>query len=183
MVKLGSKFVAIFGLIVCISLSAFAQRFAYIDSEYILNNMPEYLAAQKQMDVLSAKWQKEIDERSAVITKMKTNYQADRVLLTEDMRAKREGDIKDREDDVREFQRSKFGFEGELFKQRSKLIKPIQDRILKAIQSMADDMSLDMLFDKNSQITFLYANTRLDKSNDVLARLGLKPSGQGSQKK
>ncbi|MFN8406906.1 MAG: OmpH family outer membrane protein [Sphingobacteriaceae bacterium] len=185
--ELGSEHVQkrsifIFIFLIFTSVNTFAQRFAYVDSDYILKYIPEYAAAQKQLDVLSAQWQKEIDTRFAEVEKLSLAYQADQVLLTEEMRKQREGEIKEKEDAVKEYQRLKFGFEGELFKQRGKLIKPIQDRVAKAIQTMADALQLDMVFDKNSEVTFLYANPRLDKSNDVVTRLGYKP-GDLSKKK
>ena len=154
---------------------ALAQRFAYVDSEYILKHIPEYTSAQKQLDAISAQWQKDADAKFAGIEKLYKAYQADQVLLTDDMRKRRESEIIEKEKEAKEFQRVKFGFEGELFQQRSKLIKPIQEKVSKAIQFIADAQQLDMMFDKNSEVTLLYANPRLDKSNDVITRLGYKP--------
>jgi outer membrane protein len=162
-------------LLFAITISASAQRFAYVDSDYILKHIPEYTSSQKQLDALSAQWQKDVDGKFAEIERLFKAYQADQVLLTEDMRKRREADIIERENAAKEFQRLKFGFEGELFQVRTKLIKPIQDRVAKAIQAVADAQQLDMIFDKNSEITLLYANPRLDKSNDVITRLGYKP--------
>ena len=173
--RLEKKYVLTVLFLTFASANIFAQRFAYVDSDYILKHIPEYSSAQKQLDVISLQWQKEIDSRTAEIDKMNKSYQADEVLLTQEMRIQRESEIKSKEEDVKEFQHLKFGFEGELFKQRSKLIKPIQDRVSKAIQAMAEALQLDMVFDKNSEVTFLYASPRLDKSNDVVTRLGYKP--------
>ena len=164
------------GIIILFStLGTFAQRFAYVDSEYILKHIPEYTSAQKQLDALSQQWQKEVDSRFADIEKLYKAYQADQVLLTPEMRKRREDEIIAKEKDAKEFQQIKFGFEGELFQQRTRLIKPIQDRVAKAIQAVAENQSLDMVFDKNSEIMLLYASPRLDKSNDVITRLGYKP--------
>jgi len=157
------------------TIGAFAQRFAYVDSDYILKHIPEYTSSQKQLDALSAQWQKEVDAKFAEIEKLFKAYQADQVLLSPEMRKRREDEIIDKENAAKEFQRIKFGFEGELFQTRTKLIKPIQDRVAKAIQAVADAQQLDMIFDKNSEITLLYASPRLDKSNDVITRLGYKP--------
>ncbi len=164
-----------FLLVIFISIGAFAQRFAYVDSDYILKHIPEYNSSQKQLDALSVQWQKEVDARFAEIDKLFKAYQADQVLLTEDMRKRRENEIIKKEQEAKEFQKLKFGFEGELFQVRTKLIKPIQDRVARAIQAVADAQQLDMIFDKNSDITLLYASPRLDKSNDVIIRLGYKP--------
>ncbi len=162
-------------LLFLISFTASAQRFAYVDSDYILKHIPEYTSSQKQLDALSAQWQKDVDLRFADIERLFKAYQADQVLLTEDMRKRREAEIIEKENSAKEFQRLKFGFEGELFQVRTRLIKPIQDRVAKAIQAVADAQQLDMIFDKNSEITLLYASPRLDKSNDVITRLGYKP--------
>ncbi|MXV51415.1 OmpH family outer membrane protein [Pedobacter sp. HMF7647] len=156
-------------------VAAFAQRFAYVDTEYILKHIPEYNSAQKQLDALSQQWQKEVDGRFAELDKMYKAYQADQVLLTDDMRKRRENEIIEKEKAAKDYQKQRFGFEGDLFKERTKLIKPIQDRVAKAVQAVAENQGLDMVFDKNSQVTLLYASTRLDKSNDVVTRLGYKP--------
>ncbi|WP_291402754.1 OmpH family outer membrane protein [Daejeonella sp.] len=169
------KIVIIALLLVLSSLGGYAQRFAYVDSDYILKHIPEYNSAQKQLDALSEQWQKEIDIKFANIEDMFKAYQADQVLLNPEMRKKREDEIVQKEQEAKEYQRLKFGFEGELFQVRSKLIKPIQDRVSKAIQAIADAQQLDMVFDKNSEITLLYANPRLDKSNEVITKLGYKP--------
>ncbi len=162
-------------LMVCISVSAFAQRFAYVDSEYILKHIPEYSSAQKQLDALSEQWQKEVDSRFSEIEKMYKAYQADQVLLSEDMRKRRENEIIQKEKEAKEFQRVKFGYEGELFQQRTRLIKPIQDRVAKAVQAVAENQQLDLIFDRSSEVMMLYASPKLDKSNDVITRLGYKP--------
>jgi len=158
-----------------LATTASAQRFAYVDSEYILRHIPEYLAAQKQLDALSVQWQEEVDNRFAEIEKLYRAYQDDQVLLSEEMRRKREDEIVTKEREARDFQREKFGFEGELFEQRVALIQPIQERVAQAIQGVAADQGLDIILDKGSEVMFLYANPRLDKSNDIITRLGYKP--------
>jgi outer membrane protein len=155
--------------------AAFAQRFAYVDSDYILKHMPEYLSAQKQLNVLSAQWQKEVDQRYQEIDRLYKAFQADQVLMTADMKKRREAEIADKEKTAKEFQRQKFGPDGELAQRSTSAIKPIQDKLAKAIQAVAENENLDMIFDKNSEVIMLYANPRYDKSADVLTRLGLKP--------
>jgi outer membrane protein len=155
--------------------STFAQRFAFVDSDYILKHIPEYAAAQKQLAALSDQWQKEVDSRFQEIDRMYKSYDADQVLMTADMKKRRQGEIADKEKAVKDFQRLKFGPDGELTKKSSSLIKPIQDRLTKAIQATAESENLDMVFDKNSEVIMLYANPRYDKSADVITRLGLKP--------
>lgn len=176
------KIVGVIVLSIVASSAAFAQRFAYVDTEYILKHIPEYLAAQKQLDALSVQWQEEVDNRFADIEKLYKAYQEDQVLLSEEMRRKREDEIVLKEREAKEFQRQKFGFEGDLFKERVKLIQPIQDRVAQAIQAIANDQSLDIVLDKGSEVTFLYANPKLDKSNDVISRLGYKPDPSLAEK-
>ncbi|MGZ3832035.1 MAG: OmpH family outer membrane protein [Mucilaginibacter sp.] len=155
--------------------STFAQRFAFVDSDYILKHIPEYAAAQKQLSALSDQWQKEVDSRSLEIERLYKSYEADQVLMTPDMKKRREAEITDKEKAVKEFQRQKFGPDGELTKRSTALIKPIQDRLTKAIQAVAESDNLDMIFDKNGEVMILYFNPRLDRSADVIIRLGLKP--------
>ena len=169
------KLLLVFSFLIFTGISAFAQRFAYVDTEYILKHIPEYTSSQKQLDALSQQWQKEVDNRFGEIERLYKAYQADQVLLTEDMRKRRENEIVEKEKAAKEYQRLKFGFEGELFQQRVKLIKPIQDRVANAVKAVAESAQLDMIFDKNSDLILLYASLRLDKSNDVITRLGYKP--------
>jgi outer membrane protein len=157
------------------SVNAFAQRFAYVNSEYILEHIPEYVAAQKQLDALSVQWQDEVDARFAEIEALYQAYQQDQVVLNEALRRQREDEIVNKEKDVKDYQRLKFGFEGDLFKERVRLIEPIQERVAQAIQDIAESQNLDMILDKNSEVMMLYANPRLDKSDEVITRLGYKP--------
>lgn len=166
-------------LIACFTLfaftAAFAQRFAYVDSEYILKHMPEYASAQKQLASLSEQWQKEVDSRYQEVDRLYKAYQADQVLMTADMKKRREAEIVEKEKAAKDFQRQKFGPEGELPQRSTNTIKPIQDKVSKAVQAVAEAENLDMIFDKNSEVIMLYANPRYDKSAAVITRLGLKP--------
>lgn len=155
--------------------SAFAQRFAYVDSEYVLEHIPEYVSAQKQLDVQSKQWQEQVDARLKEVENMYKSYQADLALLTPQVRRERENAIVEKEKAAKEFQRQKFGFEGDLYKQRVRLIEPIQERVARAIEAVAESNQLDMILDKNSEVILLYASPRLDKSNEVIIRLGYKP--------
>ncbi|CDS91706.1 MULTISPECIES: OmpH family outer membrane protein [Sphingobacterium] len=170
------KIVLVIAFVVVTVSATFAQNFAYVNSEYILKHIPEYASAQKQLDDLSQKWQQDVDQQYAEIEKLYKAYQNDQVLLNEDMRRRREDEIVKKEKDVKDYQKQKFGFEGELFKQREKLVQPIQQRVSKAIQDLAKAQSLDIILDRGQEVTFLYANPKLDKSNDVIIKLGLKPN-------
>jgi len=163
------------GFVFLLSLGAFAQRFGYVDSEYILKHVPDYISAQKELSTLSAQWQKDIDDRFQEIEHLYKAFQADQVLMTADMKKRREAEIVDKEKIAHDLQKAKFGPDGELAQRSSLLIKPIQERIAKAIQAVAEADDLDMILDKNNQATMLFASPRLDKSADVITKLGLKP--------
>jgi outer membrane protein len=164
-----------FTLVLISSANTFAQRFAYVNSEYILEHIPEYFSAQKQLDALSIQWQEEVDNRFEEIEKLYQAYQQDQVVLNENLRRQREDEIVNKEKEVKDYQREKFGFEGDLYKERVRLIGPIQERVSKAIQEIAEAQNLDVILDKNSEVMMLYANPRLDKSDEVITRLGYKP--------
>lgn len=152
--------------------TSFAQKFAYVDTEYILSNIPEYKSAQQQLDQLSVQWQKEIETRYAQIDKLYKAYQAEQILLTEEMRKKREDEILNKEKEVKDFQKEKFGYQGDLFKKKQELVKPIQDKIYNAVKKYAEDHSYAFIFDKSSDLIMLFANARYDKSDEILKAMG-----------
>jgi outer membrane protein len=163
-------------LLLFTGLGAFAQKFAYVDSEYILQHMPEYKSAQNQLDVLSKQWQQAVDNNFSQLDKMYKAYQADQVLLTDDMRKKRENDIIEKEKGAKEFQRQKFGPDGDLFQTRIKLLKPIQEKVSKVIADYAKGKQIDFIFDKGSEATMMiYSSSSYDVSDDIITRLGYKP--------
>lgn len=158
---------------------AFAQKFAYVDSEYIIGHVPAYQTAQKQLEATSAQMQKQVEAKFTEIDQMYKAYQADQVLLTDDMRKRRENDIIEKEKQAKEFQRGKFGPEGELFQQRTKLIKPIQDKISQTIAAYAKSKAIDVIFDKNSEASMmLYSNDNYDLSKEIVTMLGYKPTNK-----
>ncbi len=151
-----------------------AQKTAYVDTDYILSNVPEYKMAQETLDKLAADWQKEIDAKYAEIDKLYKAYQADALLLTEDMRKKRENEIINKEKEVRELQKQRFGVDGELFKKRQELVKPVQDKVYNAIKSVAERKGIAFVFDKAGAVTLLYSNSKYDLSEEVIKELGVK---------
>jgi len=165
----------LFILLSLAAMSANAQKFAYVDTKYILSHMPEYQAAQEQINKLSAQWQKEIEGKLESAAKLETALQAERVLLTEEMRNKRQQDIDEKKQEARDLQKQRFGVEGDLFKKREELIKPIQDQIYEAIQEIASTSSLMVVFDKANHGNMLYTNPKHDISDKVLKKMGLKP--------
>ncbi len=154
--------------------SSFAQRYAVIDSKYILSKVPEYKEAQQKLDQFSKMWQQEIDQKSAALDKMYKDYDAEKVMLSDDLKKKREDEIYNKEKEVRDLQRQRFGYQGDLFKKREELIKPIQDRVYNAIQKLAAEKLYDFILDKSDGITVIFADPKLDKSDDVLNELGVK---------
>ncbi|MBE0648427.1 MAG: OmpH family outer membrane protein [Bacteroidales bacterium] len=149
-----------------------AQKFAYVDTKYILDNIPEYAEAQAQIEELSVQWQKEIEAKFAEVSKMYDNYQAQSVLLPAEMKTKKEQEIVDLEREAKETQRNYFGKDGELFKKRQELVKPIQEKIYNAIQQIAEDYNYAVIFDKSGSLTMMYANPKYDISDDILDQLG-----------
>ena len=150
-----------------------AQKFAYVDTDYILGKMPEYNSAQKKIEDLSSQWQKEIDDLYAEVDKMYKDYIAEEPLLTPAQKKTREQAIVDKENSAKKLQQDRFGVEGDLFKQRQELIKPIQDKVFEAVKKVARDNALDFIFDKASGVVMLYSNPKYDKSDEVLEELGV----------
>ncbi|GAB5539757.1 MAG: OmpH family outer membrane protein [Salibacteraceae bacterium] len=150
-----------------------AQRYAFIDTDFILEQIPAYQEAQKEIDTQAEKWQKQIEARYEEIEQMYTAYKAEQVLLTPEMRKQREDAIIAKEKEAKEFQREKFGVDGALFKLRQELIKPIQDAIFEAVQKMAEQKSYAVIFDKAaSSSAIIYSNPKYDQSKEILQRLG-----------
>jgi len=156
------------------SASVSAQKFGFVDSEYILRNIPSYEAAQDELDNLSQAWEQEVQKEYTAIEEMYKSYKAERVLLSEEMREKREGEIIAKENSVKELQQKYFGSEGELFKKREELVKPIQDAVYKAIKEMAAEGGYAIIFDTAGGASILYSNPRFDKSDEILQKMGYK---------
>jgi outer membrane protein len=166
-----------FLLVVLFSFAAFtsnAQRYAIIDSKYILDKVPEYKEAQKKLDNFSELWQKELDQKQTAMDKMYKDYDAEQVMLTDALKKKREDELFNKEKELRDLQKKRFGFEGDLFKKRQELIKPIQDRVYNAVQKLAVERQYEFILDKSEGITVIFADPKLDKSDDVLRNMGVK---------
>ncbi|MBK8611323.1 MAG: OmpH family outer membrane protein [Chitinophagaceae bacterium] len=151
-----------------------AQRYAVIDSKYILDKLPEYKQAQTLLDQFSVQWQQEIDQKQALVDKMFKDYDAEQVMLSDVLKKKREDELYNKEKELRDLQRQRFGFEGDLFKKRQELIKPIQDRVYNAVQKLAVEKLYDFILDKSEGITVIFADPKLDKSADVIRMMGVK---------
>jgi len=166
-------------LILCLflgfaGLASAQQRYAVIDTKYILDKIPEYKDADKKLQAISLQWQKEIDDKQAALDKMYKNYEAEQFMLTDELKKKREEELFVKEKEIRDLQKRRFGYEGDLFKERQRLVKPIQDKVYNAIQKIAIAKAFDFVLDKSEGITIIFADPKLNKSDDVLKELGIK---------
>ena len=150
------------------------QRYAVIDTKYILSKVPEYKEADKKLQLIGEQWQKEIDDKQSVLDKMYKNFEAEQFMLTEELKKKREDELFVREKEIRELQKRRFGYEGDLFKERQRLVKPVQDRVYNAIQKIAIARAYDFVLDKSEGITVIFADPKLDKSDEILKEMGIK---------
>lgn len=149
-----------------------AQKYAYVDTEYILDNIPEYKDAQNQIDEMAEEFQEEIIDARAEIDKMYKNYEAEAVLMPDDIKDKKLEEIRKKEDEVKVLQNQKFGIEGDLFLKREELIKPIQEKIYNAIEEVATEKNYAFVFDKAGSLTILFVNAKFDISDDILDMVG-----------
>jgi len=167
------KAIIILFITLMLAASSQAQKFAFVDTEYILNNIPAYKAAKEQLDQLSETWQKEVEVQFADVEQMYKAYQAEAVLLSDEMKRKREEGIVAKEKEAKELQKKYFGREGDLFKKRQELVKPIQDEVFNAVKELAVEGNYNAIFDTaSSGLSMLYTDPKFDKSDEVLKKLG-----------
>ncbi|RZK50504.1 MAG: OmpH family outer membrane protein [Pedobacter sp.] len=163
-------------ILLVMSLGASAQKFAFMDTEYVLKHLPEYKSSLTQIDGLSKQYQKEIEQQFVEVDRLYKAYQADQILLTDEMRKRRENEIVEKEMKAKELQRVKFGPEGDLFQMRTKLLKPIQEKIATTTAEIAKSKFIDFVFDKSSESSMMiYVNSAYDISDDIIIKLGFKP--------
>lgn len=160
-------------LLLLVAPAVRAQKFGWVDTEFIMAKMPEYAKAQLELNALSDTWQKEIEAQKKDLDKLYHNYQAEEVVLTEPMKKKRQDEILKLEQDVKTYQNKQFGYEGQLFKKRQELTKPVQDKVFEAVEKVAKKKQLAVLFDKSGDLTMLYTNPAHDYTEYVLEELGL----------
>ncbi|WP_226805084.1 OmpH family outer membrane protein [Agriterribacter humi] len=167
------KILFIAGFLCLAIFSANAQRYAILDSKFILDKLPEYKEAQKQLDQLSESWQKELDALQTTLDKMYRDFEAEQVMLSDELKKKREDELFNKEKELRDLQRQRFGYEGDLFKKRQELVKPVQDKVYNAVQKLAVEKGYDFILDKSEGITVIFADPKLDRSEDILKMLGV----------
>jgi len=168
------KLVLIIALVVLSVSYSSAQKYAFVDTEYILGNIPAYKAAQEQLDQVSQQYQKELETLHAELDQIFKDYQAEAVLLSDDMKRRREDVIVTKEKEYKKLQRQYFGPEGDLYQKRQTLVKPIQDDVFNAIQTLAEQGAYSMIFDKAGGMSIIYTNPKFDLSDQVLQKLGYK---------
>lgn len=160
-------------LTISVASSAYAQKFGYIDSEFILTKLPEYKQAQSDLNQAAKKWQTELEDMGKEVNALKDAYKVEEVLLTEEMQKERQDTIASKEKKLREKQKAYFGFEGMLFYKKQELIKPVQDKVFEAVEKVAKEKKLQMVFDKSSTLVVIYADPIHDYTDYVLEKLGL----------
>ncbi|MFT2009187.1 OmpH family outer membrane protein [Pontibacter sp. 13R65] len=168
----------IFGFLVCFTSKA--QKFGYIDSEFILSKMPAYTKAQQELNKYTDAWQKEIETMHQEVEKLKQEFKAEEVLLTDEMKQKRQADITKKEAEVRDYQRKVFGYEGMMFKRRQDLVRPIQDEVFTAVEKVAKARGLQVVFDKSGDMVMIYTNPVHDYTEYVIEELGLASDKQNT---
>ena len=166
------KKIIIISTLILLAFSLNAQRFAYVDTKYILDNIPEYESAQKQLDIITTEWQDEIEALYTDIEKLYKDYEVEKVILSDELKRKREEEILEKEKEVKDLQKKYFGTDGELFKKRQELIKPIQDEIFNAVKEIGENGNYAVIFDVASGMGILFNDPKYDKSDEVLEKLG-----------
>jgi outer membrane protein len=149
------------------------QKFGYIDTNFILSKMPEYQKAQSEIEQLSAGWQKEVEDLQRAVEVAHVSLKAEEVLLTEEMKAERMAMIQKKEAELKDYQRKVFGFGGLFFLKKQELIKPLQDKVWEAVEKIAKQNRLAIIFDKSGELVMIYTDPRHDYTDFVLEELGL----------
>ena len=171
------QFNKVFFVLAISILTAFSSnaqtKYAIINTKYILDKIPEYKEADKKLKALGDQWQQEIDQKQMILDKMYKNYEAEQFMLSDDLKKKREDELFVKEKELRDLQKKRFGYEGDLFKERQKMVKPIQDKVYNVVQKLATARGYDFILDKSEGITIIFADPKLDKSDDVLKELGI----------
>ncbi|MFV0470860.1 MAG: OmpH family outer membrane protein [Paludibacteraceae bacterium] len=155
-----------------LSFSIYSQKIASVDMAYIMKNIPTYESANEQLNQVSKKWQQEVDASMKEVQEMYKNYQTELVFMTEDAKVKREDEIVAKEKAAQELKRKYFGAEGELFKKRQTLMKPIQDEVYAAVQEICNAGGIEFVFDKSSSMNAVFVSPKIDISDEVLKKLG-----------
>lgn len=166
------KKLMLFMVVLLMATAGHSQRFAYIDTDFIMENIPDFKAAEEEIERVSSQWQEEIEKMFADVERLYREYQAEAPLLPEEMRRRREENIIERERQAKELQMQRFGREGDLFAKRQELIRPIQERVFRVVEELATSENYAIIFDKAGSMSMIFTDVRFDLSNEVLRRLG-----------
>ena len=166
------RILIICGAVLLMAMNAKAQNFALVDMEYIMKNIPSYEMANEQLNQLSQRWQKEVEAKGKEVQTMYNNFKSDMVFLTDEQKQKREQEIVDKEKEANELKYKYFGPEGELYKKRQSLLKPIQDDVYNAVKKVSEERGYQVIFDRASSQSIIFASPKVDVSNEVLTKLG-----------
>ena len=166
------RILIICGAVLLMAMNAKAQKFALVDMEYIMKNIPAYDMANEQLNQLSQRWQKEVEAKGKEVQTMYNNFKSDMVFLTDEQKQKREQEIVDKEKEANELKYKYFGPEGELYKKRQSLLKPIQDDVYNAVKKVSEERGYQVIFDRASSQSIIFASPKIDVSNEVLTKLG-----------
>ena len=166
------RILIICGAVLLMAMNAKAQKFALVDMEYIMKNIPAYEMANEQLNQLSQRWQKEVEAKGKEVQTMYNNFESDMVFLTDEQKQKREQEIVDKEKEANELKYKYFGPEGELYKKRQSLLKPIQDDVYNAVKKVSEERGYQVIFDRASSQSIIFASPKIDVSNEVLTKLG-----------
>jgi outer membrane protein len=167
------KLLVLVALVLLLSNVSYAQKFGYVDTQFILSQMPEYKQAQTELNQLSVNWQQEIETMNSEVEKLKQAYQAEEVLLTDEMKAEKLALIAEKEKAAKEYQKKIFGYEGLLFLKRQELVKPVQDKVFESIEKVSKKYKLQFMFDKAGAMVMIYTDPKHDYTDYVLEGLGL----------
>lgn len=166
------KYILVLAILSGLFFSVQAQKFAMVDMEYILKNIPAYETANEQLNIISKKWQSEVEVKMQEVQNMYKNYQTELVFLSDEMKVQKEEAIIAKEKEAQDFKKNYFGPEGELFKKRQSLMKPIQDEIYNVIQELSREKDYSLIFDKSSAMSIIFSSPKIDISDEVLVKLG-----------
>jgi outer membrane protein len=159
-----------------------AQKYACVNTDYVMRSIPDYASAQKRIDKYVADWQKELEDKMSELEGMRADYEQESYLLPDNLKKRRQEEIKEKEQEVKALQQQRFGAGGDLDKKRAELLKPIQDRVYSTIERIAHEKNYAFVFDKSGSATILFANKKYDISDDVLELLGYKPGANNAPK-
>ncbi len=163
-------------VVILMALTSFGQKYAYINSEYILSNMSEYKEAQAELDRVAVLWQREIEAKMASVDSMYKKYQVESITMPEQIKSNRQNAIMEQEKAVKELQKKRFGQDGDLFKKREELVKPIQDRVLNTVNDYAKEKGFAFVFDTAGDLTIIYADPKWDINEAIMQKLGVSVS-------